>query len=94
MTEEELQTFIDDLRAVVADPMQGSTVFIATEFAVALLERLDSLQSEINAVPALPIKVMYERAQLRSDIKPDSARGRNYATAIKHVATWLEQVQP
>ncbi len=94
MTEEELQTFINDLRAVVTDPMQGTTVVIATEFAVAMLEWLDGLEAELNAVPALPIKVMFERSQLRSDIKPDSARAKNYATAIKHVAAWLEQVQP
>lgn len=49
--------------------------------------------SQLEKALVLSVKILLERSELRSDIRPESARARNYETARNNVAAWLQQVQ-
>ena len=48
----------------------------------------------VDTTMLLSLKIVLERSELRSDIRKDSARAKNYQTARNNLASWLEEVQP
>ena len=51
-------------------------------------------QTRQDAARLLSVKILLERSELRSDIRKDSVRAKNYETARNNVAAWIEEVQP